>query len=120
MTDTRTIQSKMDGKPYEAGYHAATLRRYLWREHLGLLEPQDLDGSKDPNCQPPGDCPNDVKEDETFETVADPLSDELWEMWRNNASKNTDIFRELFHADPDDSSKSSSLPNFFLSISTFS
>lgn len=102
MTDTKTVNTTMDGQPYEAGHHAATLRRYLWREHLGLLEPQGLDASKDPNAQPP-DVPNDPHDKhEAFEFVADPLSDELWEMWTSRASKNTEIFRQLFHADPDD------------------
>ena len=43
MEDTEVIQSTMNGLPYEARRHAATLRRYLWREHLGLLPPQELD-----------------------------------------------------------------------------
>jgi phospholipase D1/2 len=103
MTDSRTLPSKMAGEPYEAGWHAATLRRYLWREHLGLLHPQELDASKDPNAQPPNDCPNDPQEDETYEFVADPLSNDVWEMWTNRATRNTQVFRELFHADPDDS-----------------
>ncbi|KAK4174526.1 hypothetical protein QBC36DRAFT_38740 [Triangularia setosa] len=104
MEDTKRFQSTMDGEPYEAGWHASTLRRYLWREHLGLLPPQDLDGSKDPNAQPPGDgSPNDVRDkDDSWKFVEDPLSDELWEMWTSRASKNTEVFRQLFHADPDD------------------
>ncbi|KAI9741467.1 MAG: hypothetical protein M1818_004273 [Claussenomyces sp. TS43310] len=102
MQDTKVLQSKMDGQDFEAGYHAATLRRYLWREHLGLLPPQELDASKDANAQPVGDCPNDVVEDETYEFVADPLNDELWDMWNSRAVTNTAIFRELFHTDPDD------------------
>ncbi|KAL3427213.1 phospholipase [Phlyctema vagabunda] len=101
MTDTRTISSKMGGEAYDAGYHAATLRRYLWREHLGLLPPQELDASKDKNAQPP-DVPNDPQENDTYEFVADPLSDDLWDMWTSRASKNTEVFRQLFHADPDD------------------
>lgn len=104
MTDTKVLKTTMGGEEYEAGHHAATLRRYLWREHLGLLPPQDLDGSDDPNCQPP-DVPNDPKTGDTFDFVADPLSDELWEMWTTRASKNTEIFRQLFHADPDDYGK---------------
>jgi len=100
MTDTKTINSKMAGEDYEAGYHASTLRRYLWREHMGLLGPQGLDASKDPNAQPP-DVPLDPHEGETYEFVADPLSDELWEMWTSRATRNTEIFRQLFHADPD-------------------
>ncbi|KAK0736139.1 hypothetical protein B0T21DRAFT_289344 [Apiosordaria backusii] len=104
MEDTNRFQSTMDGQPYEAGWHAATLRRYLWREHLGLLPPQDLDGSNDPNAQPPGDdSPNDVVDkDDSWKFVEDPLGDELWEMWTSRATKNTEVFRQLFHADPDD------------------
>jgi phospholipase D1/2 len=104
MTDTKMVNTTMGGQPYEAGYHAATLRRYLWREHLGLLPPQDLDGKDDPNAQPP-DVPNDIKEGNTFDFVADPLSDDLWHMWTSRASRNTEVFRQLFHADPDDNGK---------------
>jgi phospholipase D1/2 len=100
-TDTKPLSSKMDGQSYEAGYHAATLRRYLWREHLGLLPPQQHDANEDPNAQPP-DVPNDPQDNETYEQVADPLNDELWEMWTSRATKNTEVFRQLFHADPDD------------------
>ncbi|ERT01679.1 hypothetical protein HMPREF1624_02931 [Sporothrix schenckii ATCC 58251] len=110
MQDTRVLPSTMDGQPYEAGYHAATLRRYLWREHLGLLPPQDVDGSDDPNAQPPStDAPNDVHDknadgtdDASYAFVADPLSDALWTLWTEQATTNTETFRHLFHADPDD------------------
>ncbi|KAH8596160.1 hypothetical protein B0O99DRAFT_510702 [Bisporella sp. PMI_857] len=101
MTDAKLINSTMNGQPYEASHHAATLRRYLWREHLGLLPPQDLDAKDDANAQPP-DVPNDIWENDTYAFVEDPLSDELWEMWTSRASTNTDMFRQLFHADPDD------------------
>jgi phospholipase D1/2 len=106
MEDRTTIESTMDGKPYNAGRHAATLRRLLWREHLGLLPPEDLDGTNDANSQPPGDCPNESFEGPEYEFVADPLGDKVWEMWCNNASTNTEVFRDIFHADPDNSSKS--------------
>lgn len=107
MEDTRTFQTTMDGQPYEAGWHAATLRRFLWREHLGLLPPQELDAVGDPNAQPPGDdSPNDVFDrDDSWNFVEDPMSDEVWEMWTSRATRNTEIFRHLFHADPDDYGK---------------
>ncbi|KAK0746778.1 hypothetical protein B0T18DRAFT_429677 [Schizothecium vesticola] len=116
MEDTRTFLSTMDGQPFEVGYHAATLRRYLWREHLGLLPPQDLDASGDPNAQPPGDdSPNDVgDQDESWKMVEDPLGDELWDMWTSQSTTNTLIFRQLFHADPDDHVKSFDDYNGFL------
>ncbi|KAF2817034.1 phospholipase-like protein PldA [Mytilinidion resinicola] len=102
MNDTDYIESTMDGVAFKAGRHAATLRRNLWREHLGLLPAQSLDASDDPNAQPPGDSPNDNYEGAEYEFVADPLSDRVWEMWTGNASTNTSVFRDLFHADPDD------------------
>ena len=105
MEDTKMIDSKMDGQPYQAGWHAATLRRYVWREHLGLLHAQSLDASNDPNAQPPGQTPNDPVEGNEFEFVADPLGDQLWEMWTSRATRNTEVFRQVFRADPDENSK---------------
>ncbi|KAI5861564.1 phospholipase D/nuclease [Durotheca rogersii] len=116
MEDTDKISSVMDGESFEAGRHAATLRRYLWREHLGLLPPQPHDASNDPNAQPPGeDSPNDAwDEDESYKFVEDPMSDELWNMWTTNATTNTEVFRDLFHADPDDYVKTFDNYNTFL------
>lgn len=105
LEDTRTLPSTMDGKSYEAGHLVATLRRRLWREHLGLLPPQDLDGSDDANAQPPGAGENVNDEGDEYEFVADPLGDQVWETWCGQATTNTEVFRHLFHADPDDSSK---------------
>ncbi len=102
MTDTRTIESTMDGKPYQAGFHAATLRRHIWREHLGIIEAQGPDASEDPNAQPPTVCMNDDYSGEEWEFVADPLGDALWDKWKTQATVNTDIYRHLFRADPDD------------------
>ncbi|KAF2842579.1 phospholipase D [Patellaria atrata CBS 101060] len=101
MTDTKFIDSTMNGEPYQAGFHAATLRRYLWREHLGLLPAQDLTPGDETNAFPPGDSPNTVYEGEEYEFVADPLSDRLWKTWTEQATVNTEVFRDLFHADPD-------------------
>lgn len=106
MSDTDFIDSEMDGEKYKAGRHAATLRRYLWREHLGLLPPQDLTPGDERNAYPPyADSPNENYEDYSYEFVADPLSDKVWNMWTENATTNTQIFRDLFHADPDNSIK---------------
>ncbi|KFZ24526.1 hypothetical protein V502_00992, partial [Pseudogymnoascus sp. VKM F-4520 (FW-2644)] len=102
MTDTEPLESKMNGQEFVAGRHAATLRRYLWREHLGLLPPQDLDARSEANAQPPG-IPNDPHQGDTYEFVADPLSNEVWHMWTSCATQNTNVFSELFHADPDNS-----------------
>lgn len=102
MEDTDMVDTTMDGKPYKAGRHAHTLRSILWREHLGLLPPQTLDASEDPNAQPPADSENDTLPGKEADFVKDPLSEELWEDWTTKAETNTKIFRDLFHADPDD------------------
>ncbi|KAK5135684.1 hypothetical protein LTR08_004985 [Meristemomyces frigidus] len=106
MEDTEPLQSTMNGQSYVAGHHAATLRRMLWREHLGLIPAQSMDASDDVNAQPPSDGDNNwYRGDEYDEFVADPLSDDLWKVWTERATTNTEIFRHLFHADPDDNVK---------------
>ncbi|KAK5044522.1 hypothetical protein LTR84_010733 [Exophiala bonariae] len=105
MTDTKILESTMDGKPYQAGHHAATLRRHLWREHLGIIEAQEVDGSNDPNAQPPTVCPNDSYSGEEWDFVADPLGDAVWEKWTSQATTNTEVYRHLFRADPDNNIK---------------
>ncbi|KAI1361499.1 phospholipase D/nuclease [Xylaria arbuscula] len=116
MEDTDLIESIMDGQPFKAGRHASTLRRYLWREHMGLLPPQPHDASNDPNAQPPGeDSPNDIWDrDDSYRFVEDPLSEELWERWTKSATTNTMTFRHLFHADPDDYVKTFDDYNLYL------
>ncbi|KAF1811522.1 putative phospholipase PldA, partial [Eremomyces bilateralis CBS 781.70] len=99
--DTKPLESTMDGAPYTASHFAATLRRTLWREHLGLLPPQPLDASDDPNAEPPGDSENRILDDEHWQLVSDPLGDKVWETWCQHATTNTEVFREIFHADPD-------------------
>lgn len=115
MEDTLPLQSVMNGQEFRAGHHAATLRRMLWREHLGLLPPQKLNAEDDINAQPPDDGPNEwFAGDEYDKMVEDPLSDELWEMWTKRATVNTAVFRHLFHADPDDNVKTFEDYNKFL------
>ncbi|KAI9372639.1 hypothetical protein BJX61DRAFT_431411 [Aspergillus egyptiacus] len=99
--DQDFIDSTMDGKPYKAARFAATLRRQLWREHLGLLPAQDYDASKHPNAQPPTVCMNEILEGPEDDFVKDPLKDELWTTWTEQANVNTDIYRQLFRTDPD-------------------
>lgn len=104
LEDTRKIQSTMAGEPYEASYLATTLRRFLWREHMGLLPAQSFDAKDDINAMPASTNPeNDIYDkDDSWKFVEDPLNDELWQAWTSQADKNTKMFRHLFHADPDD------------------
>ncbi|GES64044.1 phospholipase PldA [Aspergillus terreus] len=103
--DQDFIDSTMDGKPFKAARLAATLRRQLWREHLGLLPAQDYDASQHPNAQPPNVCMNQILEGPENDFVTDPLNDALWDTWTGQASVNTEMYRVLFRADPDDNIK---------------
>ncbi|KAJ5214758.1 hypothetical protein N7449_001927 [Penicillium cf. viridicatum] len=102
MEDQDLIDSQMNGQPYRASRLAATLRRQLWREHLGLLRAQEYDASGDPNAQPPDKSLNKIDEGPENEFVMDPLSDGVWNTWTSQASGNTETYRMLFRADPDD------------------
>ncbi len=60
-----------------------------------------------PTAQPPGpdSTQRRVGSGRQLEVCRDPLGGPLWEMWTDRATKNTEIFRHLFHADPDDNGK---------------
>ncbi|KAG0158289.1 hypothetical protein PDIDSM_5802 [Penicillium digitatum] len=99
--DFTPVASSMDGKPWTASHFASSLRRQLFRKHLGLLPPQDYQ-RPDANFEPVGvpnhfdfDCPE-------SKVVADPLSDTTQSLWNSRARTNTEVFRKVFHAVPDD------------------
>lgn len=99
--DFTPLPSFMNGQPWTASRFASSLRRELSRKHLGLLPAQDYQ-RPDANFEPVGipnhfdfDCPE-------SQVVADPLSDTLQSMWNSRARTNTEVFRKVFHAVPDD------------------
>lgn len=102
MEDQDIIDSTMDGKPYKATRHAASLRRRLWKEHLGLLPPQQPTEQNEANPQTPEVSMNEEIEGPENNVVEDPIGDEAWKAWTERATVNTQVFRHLFHADPDD------------------
>ncbi|KAJ5662641.1 uncharacterized protein N7477_010257 [Penicillium maclennaniae] len=105
MEDQDFIDSQMNGQPYLAARLAATLRRQLWREHLGLLPAQNYDASNAPNSRAPDVCLNEILEGAENDFVTDPLSDAVWKTWTEQASVNTETYRMLFRADPDNNIK---------------
>jgi len=100
--DSATLDSRMNGQPFQASKFAATLRRQLFRKHLGLIPPQNMEQA-DQNSLPVG-IPNmyDFGSAED-EVVMDPLSDRLWNFWNGRARQNTDAFGRIFHPVPHDS-----------------
>lgn len=99
-----TIDTYMNGQPFQASKFAASLRREIFRKHLGLLKPQDME-RPDPNFEPVG-VPNiyDWGSNEDRQ-VADPLSDEFLNLWNWRASTNTQAFAKVFHPVPSDAVK---------------
>ncbi|RUS23930.1 hypothetical protein BC938DRAFT_474385 [Jimgerdemannia flammicorona] len=98
--DQAPINSRMNGQPYQASRFAATLRRHLFKEHLGLLPPTEIElvtsGSRPPPH--PQHSHNDAHADRLVE---DPLSDELYDRWTSTARRNTEAFRKVFRCVPD-------------------
>lgn len=91
----------MDGRPWRAAKFAATLRRQLFRKHLGLIPAQNM-ACPDANFEPVG-VPNQYdfgsREDQV---VTDPLSDTFLNFWNSRARQNTFAFGKIFHPVPHD------------------
>jgi len=81
--DEDMYNSRMAGKPFRAGEFVGSLRRHIFREHLGLLENHHMDID-----------------------ISDPVSDKFFkEVWLKIASRNTDIFEKVFRCIPNDNIK---------------
>lgn len=91
----------MGGRSFQASRFATTLRRQLFRKHLGLIKPQNFTQS-DANFQPVG-IPNqyDWGSPEDL-VVSDPLSPTFEALWNSRARTNTEVFRQVFRCVPDD------------------
>ncbi|KAH9914591.1 phospholipase D/nuclease [Fomitopsis serialis] len=100
--DEDMIETTMDGKPYMAARFAATFRRKLYREHLGLMPPQYCAGKEQvTSFMRPAPHPNDDETDEGEDKiVADPLADLTMSLWNETARRNRAIFAEIFRTVP--------------------
>ncbi|KAK2745422.1 hypothetical protein FQN57_003765 [Myotisia sp. PD_48] len=99
--DPAPLETTMNGQQYVVSRFAATLRRQLCRKHLGLIRPQDYQ-HPDANFEPVG-VPNQYDWNSAEDRlVADPISDSFLSLWNMCAKQNTEVFRKVFHAVPDD------------------
>lgn len=73
----------MNGNPFPSGRFAGSLRKHLFKEHLGILG----------------------RENEVFDLdVTDPISDYFYkEIWYKTATFNTEFYEKVFHCLPSDS-----------------
>ncbi|XP_043191252.1 phospholipase D1-like isoform X2 [Amphibalanus amphitrite] len=82
--DLEFEEGVMNGEPVQVGRYAGSMRRHLFKEHLGLLETPD----------------------ESVD-VRDATSDDFYKsVWLKFSSKNTDVFEKVFRCIPTDSVKS--------------
>jgi len=117
--DEEVLQTTMNGRPYAASKFAATLRRRLYREHLGLMGPQNCDHETRHVTSFMMPAPHPIEVESHLEEdllVADPLADETILLWENTAKKNREVFTELFRPVPSNLVRSKSaykgyLPN---------
>ncbi|KAH8254743.1 hypothetical protein KR032_012043, partial [Drosophila birchii] len=80
--DEEFEDGRMNGKKYPSGVFAGRLRKYLFKEHLGLLE----EGSSRSELD-----------------TSDPICDKFWHgTWRRISTRNTEIYDEVFKCIPTD------------------
>ncbi|KAK2623875.1 hypothetical protein QTJ16_006509 [Diplocarpon rosae] len=100
--DPIPVDSEMNHEPYQASQFATSLRRQLFRKHLGLLPDQDPT-RPDANFLPLDREPNAYDWGSQADLlVQDVLSDEFDELWTNTAAINTEVFTKAFHCVPAD------------------
>jgi phospholipase D1/2 len=96
----------MAGQPYTASLFATSLRRQLFRKHLGLLRHQPPNAA-DSNWTPVDREPNTYDwGSEADRLVSDPLSESFLSLWRDTARTNTEVFSKVFHPVPNDAVRS--------------
>ncbi|KAL4901224.1 hypothetical protein BDW74DRAFT_187869 [Aspergillus multicolor] len=102
--DVDPLISTIQKEEFLVSRFAATLRRYLFRKHLGLLPLQDMRNPYDHCMDVPEPSVYDYDTPEDL-LVKDPLSDRFLEYWDRIARRNTVAFRKVFDTIPDNSIK---------------
>ncbi|KAI8958706.1 phospholipase D/nuclease [Daldinia sp. FL1419] len=100
--DPEPIDSSMNGRPYTASRFATSLRRQLYRKHLGLLPDQRWD-QPNANWTPVDRDPQQYDWGSPSDRlVEDPMSEDFWRLWTDTARTNTEVFTKVFHPVPND------------------
>lgn len=98
--DPTYVDSRMNGHPYQSSQFATSLRRQVFRKHLGLIPPQDCT-RPDANFTPITQSPNSYDwGSRPDQLVEDPLSPAFEELWNTTAATNTQIFERVFRPVP--------------------
>lgn len=98
--DPTPVDSYMNGRPYQASVFAASLRRFIFRKHLGLIPDEKWDK---PNVNWSGvdKGPNWYDwNSHADQLVRDPLHPDFRNLWNTTARVNTEVFSKVFHNVP--------------------
>ncbi|KAF8622038.1 hypothetical protein AX15_007323 [Amanita polypyramis BW_CC] len=101
--DNAEIKSTMGGQPYRVSSFATTLRRQLFREHLGLIPPQRSDPRHHKVTSNMKPAPNPYEYDfgsGDDSLVADPVVESTLLLWQQTAKKNSEVYSEVFKTVP--------------------
>ena len=100
--DPTPVKSLMNGKPCIVSKFASSLRRQIFRKHLGLLHDQRWD-MPNQNWQPVGDVGNNYDWGSPGDhLVQDVMHLNFNNLWNGTARNNTEIFSRAFHPVPND------------------
>jgi phospholipase D1/2 len=112
--DPTPVESYMAGQPFTASAFASSLRRQIFRKHLGLLPDQPCD-KPNRNWSPVDREPNDYDWNSPADVlVRDPMHPNFRNLWDGTARTNTEIFSKVFHNVPNDAVRTwEDYDNFF-------
>jgi phospholipase D1/2 len=101
--DPTPIPSMLNGAPFQASKFATSLRRQLFRKHLGLLPFQHWE-KPDGNFLPTDTNPSNIYDwgSAADVLVCDPMSHEFSNLWNGTAKANTEVYAKAFHPVPAD------------------
>ena len=100
--DPTPVESRMNGEAHCASRFAASLRRLIFRKHLGLIPHQRVD-APDGNWTSVEGGGNEYDwGSEADVLVTDPLSGQFRSLWDETARANTEVFDRAFHCVPTD------------------
>lgn len=100
--DPTHVESTMNGEAYTGSAFAASLRRFIFRKHLGLVPDQKCD-QPDTNWMPVSSGQNAYDWGSSSDIlVSDPLLADFEKLWKTTARINTEVFSRAFHPVPSD------------------
>jgi hypothetical protein len=92
--DIDFVDGKMGGANYQSGRFVGSLRRRLWRQHMGRIPPIELPTPRETNNMRGFPSANDYDYGSPNDKlVEDPLSDSLWQQMTAEAAINREVRR---------------------------